>query len=246
MTRTSFAFAVALTLTVVLAGWVQAASTLQPPASKQVPSVQSAPVSGTFGVWTVHMTEVDYNNTTGNFNTPNHVTMTRNGGDINADRADGNAQRQIATLYGNVVVHDVQGAFHSGGPVTASGNSATASRGPATLTADRLQIDGAAKVYVALGNVHYTQADTNVTADKGTLDDAAHVLVLEGNVHVTQGSRSLAADRMRYDTVTGDAHAEGKNVILQFPSGPVPSIATPRPITIKNPLSKRTPHPTPS
>jgi lipopolysaccharide export system protein LptA len=114
------------------------------------------------------------------------------------------------------------------------------------LTADRLQIDGAAKVYVATGNVHYTQADTNVTADKGTLDDSAHVLTLEGNVHVTQGSRSLAADRMHYNTVTGDVHADGKDVILQFPGGTAPSIATPRPINIKNPLSKRTPQPTPS
>jgi lipopolysaccharide export system protein LptA len=174
------------------------------------------------------MTQVDYNNTTGNFSTPNHVTMTRNGGDVSADRANGNSQRQVATLIGNVVVHDVQGAFGSGGNST--------SQGPATLTTDALKIDGAAKVYVATGNVHYTRGITNVTADQGTLDDAAHVLYLQGNVHVAQGDRSLAADRVRYDTITGDAHAEGGNVILQFPGGAGPTIATPRPIHIKNPL----------
>src|SRR5581483_6696788 len=81
MIRKYLTFTIALMLAGMPAGSMLAASTLRPPVSKQVPSVQSAPVSGTFGVWTVHMTEVDYNNTTGNFNTPNHVTMTRNGGD---------------------------------------------------------------------------------------------------------------------------------------------------------------------
>ena len=44
--------------------------------------------------------------------------------------------------------------------------------GPSTLTADQAQIDGAAKVYKAIGNVHYVQADTVVDADTGTLNDA--------------------------------------------------------------------------
>jgi lipopolysaccharide assembly outer membrane protein LptD (OstA) len=187
-----------------------------------------------FGVWTVHMSSVNYNLRTGNFNTPSHLTMTRNGGDVAADRAAGNLNNKSATLFGNVVVHDMQGAFDVAGPNVAS-------RGPATLTSDQLKIDAAAKEYTAIGRVHYFQADTTVDAQKGTLNDQAHTMYLEGNVHITQGDRALNAQTVRYNTLTGDAHAEG-NVIMQFPGGPGPRIATPKPL--KLPFSKKSPPPT--
>src|SRR5665213_2858202 len=67
-----------------------------------------------FGVWTVHMTVVNYNLKTGDFNTPNHVTMTRIGGDVNADRANGNIKTKHAILSGHVVMHDMSGASSPG------------------------------------------------------------------------------------------------------------------------------------
>ncbi|MDQ2865151.1 MAG: LPS export ABC transporter periplasmic protein LptC [Candidatus Eremiobacteraeota bacterium] len=189
------------------------------------------------GVWTVHMSSVDVGFKTGDFSTPNAVTMTREGGDINGDRANGNYKTRKMALYGHVVMHDSQGNFAG-----LSDTKPTNSRGPATLTADQVQIDGAAKIYTAIGNVHYVQADTTVDASKGTLNDGAHDLDLQGNVHIVQGERNMVADHVRYNTVTGQAHAEG-NVTMQFPSQINPHLATPRPIHIKNPLVRPTQKP---
>ncbi len=205
------------------------------------PQPSNAPTGGTnfdVGAWHVHASLLDVSFKTGDFSTPKQVTMTREGGDIVADRANGNYKTQNATLYGHVVMHDTQGNFAG-----LSSTKAASSRGPATLTADQVQINGQAKVYVATGHVHYTQADTTVDADKGTLNDEQHDLYLEGNVHIVQGDRTMVADRVRYNTVTGQAHAEG-NVTMQFPSQINPHFATPKPIEIKNPLQKKTPQPT--
>lgn len=213
------------------------------PSPKPSPSAQATPGSGTtlnVGVWTVHMSSVDVGFKTGDFSTPNKVEMTREGGDITGDRASGNFKTKKMSLFGHVVMHDSQGNFAG-----LSDTKPTNSRGPATLTADQVQIDGAAKIYTAIGNVHYVQADTTVDAAKGTLNDAAHDLYLEGNVHIVQGDRNMVADHVRYNTVTGLAHAEG-NVTMEFPSEVSPHFATPRPIHIKNPLVKSTPQATPS
>lgn len=191
------------------------------------------------GVWTVHMTSVDVNFKSGDFSTPNKVTMTREGGDITGDRANGNYKTKAATLYGHVVMHDTQGNFAG-----LSSTSASNSRGPSTLTADQVNIDGSAKIYTATGNVHYVQADTTVDAGKGVLNDDTHQLDLQGNVHIVQGDRNMQAEHVVYNTVTGQAHAEG-NVVMQFPGNVNPHISTPKPIEIKNPLQKKTPQPTP-
>ena len=87
---------------------------------------------------------------------------------------------------------------------------------PSTLTADKAQIDGAAKVYKAIGNVHYVQADTVVDADTGTLDDAAHTLLLGGTVHIAQGTRNMTARSVALQHRHRKAHAEG-DVTMQFP-----------------------------
>lgn len=200
----------------------------------------NAPAGGTnfdVGAWHVHATLLDVSFKNGDFSTPNQVTMTREGGDITADRANGNYKTKKATLYGHVVMHDSQGNFAG-----LSSTTPSQSRGPSTLTADQVEIDGLAKQYAATGHVHYVQADTTVDAAKGTLNDAQHDLYLEGNVHIVQGDRTMVADHVRYNTVTGQAHAEG-NVTMQFPSEINPHIATPKPIHIKNPLQKSTPQP---
>jgi lipopolysaccharide assembly outer membrane protein LptD (OstA) len=189
------------------------------------------------GVWNVHMSQVDVNFKSGDFSTPNQVVMTREGGDITGDRASGNYRSKTATIYGHVVMHDTQGNFAG-----LSSTKPAQSRGPSTLTADQVNIDGTAKIYTATGSVHYVQADTTVDADKGVLNDLTHQLDLQGKVHIVQGDRTMSADHVIYNTVSGQAHAEG-NVTMQFPGEVNPHIATPKPITIKNPLAKKTPSP---
>lgn len=199
-----------------------------------VPSKPSRPVSGSpapappgaataaFGVWTVHTTNVDAKGN-GPFTVPNKLTILRPGGDAAADRATGNYKTKKLTLYGNVVVHDSQGAFDAAG-------GANRNHAPSTLTCDQLQIDNVAKVYIAIGNVHYSQAESSGAADKATMNDLEHTLLLEGNVHVSQIDRQMSADRILYNTATGDAHATGKDVTMTFPAGQGPHLATPRPL----------------
>ncbi|MHB8146551.1 MAG: LptA/OstA family protein [Vulcanimicrobiaceae bacterium] len=203
-------------------------------APKPAPSPIATPggTAFTVGVWTVHTTSADMNFHSGDFSAPNKLVMTRVGGDISADRANGNYKSKTVTLYGHVVMHDVNGSFNGVASVPSSGSS----NGPATLTADTVNIKG--KIYTATGHVHYVQNDTTVDADKGTLNDDTHNLYLEGNVHIVQGSHSMEAAHVKYNTISGNAHAEG-NVTMQFPSAIHESIATPRPIHIPNPLEKK-------
>jgi lipopolysaccharide export system protein LptC len=212
------------------------------------PSPAAAPGNDTFqvGVWTVHASLMDVNFKDGDFSTPNQLTMTRGGGDITADRASGNYKSKDATLYGHVVMHDSEGNFAG-----LSSTKASKSRGPSTLTADQVHIDGVGKMYTATGNVHYVQADTSVDADTGVLNDLTHDLDLKGNVKIVQGSRNMLAGHVLYNTISGQAHAED-NVTMQFPSEVNPRIATPRPIHIREPKfpfghkSAATPAPAPS
>lgn len=203
----------------------------KPPGAK--PSPSSAPASFDLGVWTVHASSLNANFKTGDFNTPAKVVMTRTGGDVTADKANGNYKKQVLFLDGHVVMHDMQG-----GAMTGLAGSDSHPSGPSTLTADKAQIDGMAKIYKAIGNVRYVQTDTVVTADNGTLDDAAHTLLLEGAVHVLSGTRNMTARKVLYNTVTGDAHAEG-DVTIQFPSEFHQKLATPKPVKIpKNPVTE--------
>jgi lipopolysaccharide assembly outer membrane protein LptD (OstA) len=184
------------------------------------------------GVWTVHASSLDANFKNGDFSTPAKIVMTRVGGDISADKANGNYKKQVVYLNGNVVMHDETGNYGgvSGAPSHPSG--------PSTLTADKAQIDGQAKVYKAIGNVHYVQNDTTVDADNGTLNDTTHDLFLQGNVHIVQGSHKLDAQSVLYNTVSGKAHAQG-DVTIQFPGALHRGLATPKPLHVpKNPVSQ--------
>jgi lipopolysaccharide assembly outer membrane protein LptD (OstA) len=202
-----------------------------PPGSPRSPNAShspgSAPAAFDLGVWTVHASSLDANFKTGDFSTPAKVVMTRVGGDVTADRANGNYKKQVLYLNGHVVMHDSQGGA---GSLTESGGGAHPSS-PSTLTADKAQLDGAAKVYRAIGNVHYVQADTNVTAANGTLDDQAHTLLLQGAVHIVAGTRKMNAGKVLYNTQTGDAHAE-KDVTMQFPGEFHRKLATPKPLKV--------------
>jgi lipopolysaccharide assembly outer membrane protein LptD (OstA) len=204
-----------------------------PSAAKPNSSANPGAASFDLGVWTVRASSLDANFKNGDFSTPAKIVMTRSGGDVSADRANGNYKKQVLFLNGHVVMHDSEGSAQQslgGGPP----GPAT----PSTLTADKAQIDGTAKVYKAIGNVHYSQADTMVNADNGTLNDADHTLLLEGAVHISQGTRNMSASRVLYNTVTGSAHAEG-DVTMQFPSELHRKLATPRPLKIpKNGLTE--------
>jgi lipopolysaccharide assembly outer membrane protein LptD (OstA) len=189
----------------------------------------------TLGVWHMSTSSLDYNFKTGDFSAPQRVELTRVGGDITADRADGNFRRQIETLYGDVVMHDMNGTF--GGVI---GSGTPQSHAPSTLTTDQLRIDGSARIYTATGHVHYVQESTTVDADRAMLNDASHMLYLSGHARVSQGLRSLVAEHITYDTATGQARAEG-NVTVEFPSTVQPHIATPKPIRV--PGVHRTPAP---
>ncbi|HKU67984.1 MAG TPA: LptA/OstA family protein [Candidatus Baltobacteraceae bacterium] len=195
------------------------------------PQPSTAPnASAKVGAWNLVTDQLHANLATGQFSAPDHVTMTRaDGSVIQADRATGNYKAQKASLFGNVSVHDASGTF---GLRSAQGTQAS-SRGPATLTADEILLDDKARLYDAKGKVHYAQGDTNVDAQTAHLNDLTHVIDLAGKVHVVQADRTLDADTATYNTQTGSGTAD-KNVIVTF-QGVTPSIATPKPITIKGP-----------
>ncbi len=215
------------------------ASATPTPTPSPEPSGSPAPPDA----WVVHYTVADFNAKSGDFSVPNHVTVTRTGGDVTADRASGNGKKHLASFFGDVVVHDINGAFGTHAGATSSG--------PTTLTTDRLDIDDAAKQYTATGSVHYTHNNTTADADAGLLDDKAHLLKLDGHAVVVQPPKSMKADHMTYDTLTGDVHAESTpkaGVVIIFPGGPGPAIVPAKTITIKNPFQKKpkaTPTPSP-
>ncbi len=184
------------------------------------------------GEWNLSTSRLDTNLRTGTFNAPAHVSMLRaDGSTVDADSAKGNYRKRWATLTGNVKLYDLHGNFGL--------NSAKqVQQGPATLLADQLHIDDISRLYDAKGHVHYSQGNATVDADRAHLDDAANKLDLYGKVHVVQGERTLDCTHAAYDTRTGDGEADG-NVAIAFP-GIKPSIATPKPITIKPP---KIPHP---
>jgi lipopolysaccharide assembly outer membrane protein LptD (OstA) len=206
------------------------------------PPAASGDAAFDLGVWTVHASSVDANFKNGDFSTPAKIVMTRDGGDVTADKANGNYKKQVVYLNGHVVMHDNKGDY--GGM---AGSASSSNNAPSTLTADKAQIDGQAKEYKAIGNVHYVQADTVVDADNGTLNEATHDLLLQGNVRIVQGARKIAAQNVVYNTVTAKAHAQG-DVTMQFPGQLHRTLATPKPLHIpKNGFTQDvTPAPRPS
>jgi lipopolysaccharide assembly outer membrane protein LptD (OstA) len=163
--------------------------------------------------------------------------MVRVGGDVTADKADGNYKDQLVNLHGNVVIHDTSGQY--------SAHQRGQQSSPSTLTCDDAIVDGKGKIYTATGNVHYVSADTNVTSDSGTLSELTHDLFLTGNVHMAQGPRSVVADKVHFNTLTGIAMASSdtkKGVVMLVPGQFSRGLATPKPLHVpKNPVSKPVP-----
>ncbi len=177
------------------------------------------------GFDSIKTASVHYNLNTGDFSFPSHFTATRQGMDITADRASGNAQKKIMHASGNVVVHE-------NAPATSGSKALSLTQQPSTLTADKLDVDGNTKIYVATGNMHFTQPGGHeASADRAVLDDATHHLHLEGNVTVRDGERTIQASQLDYDTETGQVDGNGDVTITAPAETPVPGVAaTPRSI----------------
>ncbi|MDP9110103.1 MAG: LPS export ABC transporter periplasmic protein LptC [Candidatus Eremiobacteraeota bacterium] len=181
------------------------------------------------GPWNVVADDINANVQSGDFSIPGHFQMTRaDGSTVDADRAVGNYKRKRAHLYGHVVMHDAAGTL--GGLSSARKTSGEA----ATLRSDELAIDGIRKIYTATGSVHYAQGPSTADADNAKLNDKTHRLNLTGNVHIVRADRTLDSQSAVYNTVSGDGEATGK-VRMVFPSAIHPTLATPKPIVIKNP-----------
>ncbi|MGZ3526551.1 MAG: hypothetical protein ACXVAO_02475 [Vulcanimicrobiaceae bacterium] len=151
--------------------------------SSPKPHPSKAPTTALFGDWQVNTGELNYNWQTGDFTAPGHITLTRPGSDISADRANGNQRRKQAILTGHVVMHDRSGLLT--GAVAANAGASTTNE-PATLTCDELQVDGVHKTYIAIGNVHFVQGQRRMTSDRAIMNGLTHQLRLLGRVVLSQ------------------------------------------------------------
>ncbi len=171
----------------------------------------------------------DYNLNNGEFNIPGHFTATRAGTDVTADRANGNSKAKMMHAQGHVVVHQSQPVGERGA------KAADLTQRPSTLTCDKLDVDGTRKLYVATGNMHFTQeGGREAIADNAVLDDANHHLHMQGHVHVKNGEQTVDADTLDYDTLSGQLEGNG-NVQITSPV----ETAVPGPPSSAKPKKKR-------
>jgi len=193
-------------------------------AAAPAPQKPPPPPSAGGGVQTHDMTIVtdstDSNYKTGDFTMPHHVMFTRPGTTVVGDSAHGNTIADSVTITGHVVMHD------SGNAPEGREAGAPAGGGPSTLTCNELHVDSKQKVYIATGDVHFSQGDHHGTADYGKLDQSAHTLELRGNVHLSDGQATFSGDYIRYDTLTKDVHTEGDPTTMTQPVNmPIPGKA---------------------
>ena len=113
-----------------------------------------------------------------------------------------------------MVVHD------SGSAQATIPGAAPSAGGTTTLTADRLEIDSKAKLYTAIGNVHFSQNGRSGSAQRGQLDRAANVLRLEGGVSLNDATSALTATSVVYNLGSKDVEVQGAPAVLkQTPQG---------------------------
>jgi lipopolysaccharide assembly outer membrane protein LptD (OstA) len=160
----------------------------------------------------VKLTSFDLNEKTGAVSIPNRFTGMRAGTEISGDRMTGNRKTEQYTVDGNVVIHREA-------PLQNRGEVSRLTKGPATLTCDKLQIDGKQKTYTTIGHVHYVEGKREMTADRGSLNDTTNKLHLEGNVNARDGETTMQnVDFLDYDTKAGDMHGEGKPITVRSPA----------------------------
>ncbi|HEY0476323.1 MAG TPA: LPS export ABC transporter periplasmic protein LptC [Kofleriaceae bacterium] len=160
----------------------------------------------------------------GDFTMPKKVAFSRPGSDGVADRAEGNSKRGTVSLFGNVVIHD------NGNAPEANSEDEYAKGGPATITCDQLDVDSKAKVYTAIGHVHFEQGERKADAARGVLNRTTGMLRLQGKVKTLDGSSSLSADDMDYNLTTKRFEANGRPVMIKQPvPTPEPGSVSPSP-----------------
>jgi len=152
--------------------------------------------------------DVKYNLNTGEFSLKDRFTAVRDGIDITADSGSGNSKKKMLHAQGHVIIHSNK---------KVGGRGADTGEQPATLTCDKLDVDGTRKLYQANGSVHFSQEDRDATADSGTLDDASNVLHMEGHVHIRDKEQFLDADVVDYNTASGEMNAHGGPVSIRVP-----------------------------
>jgi lipopolysaccharide assembly outer membrane protein LptD (OstA) len=169
----------------------------------------------------IHTDKINFNINNGDFTIPDAFSATRQGTDVTADRANGNAKTKILHADGHVIVHQNQ-------PVANRGKATDLTQRPSTLTCDKLDVDGTRKLYTATGNMHFTQeGGRDATSDAAVLNDATHKLHMEGHVRVKNGEQTIAADVLDYDTQSGQLDGNG-NVTITSPVESPPPIARPK------------------
>lgn len=207
-----------------------------PPGSAS-PTPSSAPKPGTSTLATpnykIETDDISYH-ANGDFTMPHKVMFSRPGSDATADRAEGNYKRGTVRLIGNVVIHD------NGNAPEASSNDEYAKGGPATLTSDQVDVDSKAKVYTAIGRVHFEQGNRTAVADHGVLNRSTGMLHLEGHVRTTEGESSMKADSLDYNLDSRKTKAVGSPIIIKQPvPTPEPGSVSPTP----KPKKRRLPIP---
>jgi len=174
----------------------------------------------------VQAPRIDYNFHDASYKIPSRFKAVRSGTDLTADTANGNSRSKLMHAAGHVVLHQNQ-PLKSGGDVT------KVTQQPSTLTCDKLDADGASKMYVATGNVHFSQADREGSSDVATLNDATHMLHMEGHVHLRDKEQLLDADVVDYNTESGQAQISGKPALIRLP------VETPSPGPPRTPAPKK-------
>lgn len=160
----------------------------------------------------------------GDFTMPHAIAFSRPGSDGVADRAEGNNKRGTATLIGNVVIHD------NGNAPEVGSNDEYAKGGPSTLTCDRLDVDSKAKIYNAIGHVHFEQGARKADADRGVLNRSTGMLHLEGHVLTSESGSSLRADNLDYNLTSKHVESNGKPIVIKQPvPTAAPGSASPSP-----------------
>lgn len=171
----------------------------------------------------------------GDFTMPHHVSLARPGSEAVADRAEGNQKRGTIKLFGSVVVHD------NGAAPEAGSNDEYAKGGPSTLTCDELDVDSKAKVYTAIGHVHFEQGARKADAQRGVLNRGSGMLHLDGDVKTTDGASTLTAKNLDYNLNTKMILADGKPIVIKQPvptpgPGSVSATPTPKPKKLRLPF----------
>jgi lipopolysaccharide transport protein LptA len=215
-----------IALLAVLAGTLAAGPSPAPADHSQMPNI----ATNISGFDHIQFNHLDWNMNSGDYKIPDRFTANRQGTELTADNATGNSKKKLLHAQGHVVVHQ-NGALKSSGDV----NKLT-SQGPSTLTCDKLDVDGNTKLYVATGNVHFTQGDREGTSDTGTLNDNTHMLHMEGHVHLRDKEQTLDGDKVDYNTLTGEANVSGSPALIRMP------METPPPAPRKTAAPKRRLH----